>query len=287
MQKPKLDGRQRVIIEGISPEVDAGRFAAKRTIGDMVRIEADIFTDGHDSIAAVLRYRYEDSETWIEIAMRPLVNDRWFAEFPVSQLGRYLYTVHGWVDHFLTWHRDLLKRIQADSDTPVDYMIGADLIDAAAARASKADAEWLSARAARLRSGDDPLQKRALAVDSALLDAMNRYPDRRFASELGRELALVVDPVRARFSSWYELFPRSTSPEAGRHGTLADCEARLPYIAAMGFNVVYLPPIHPIGVTFRKGKNNSTIAEGDVGSPWAIGAAEGGHKSDSFRSRNV
>ncbi len=279
-EKPKLDGRRRVIIEGISPEVDGGRFPAKRTVGDLVRVEADVFTDGHDSVAAIVLFRHEKSNGWNEARMRPLVNDRWAADFPVNDLGRYRYTVHAWIDHWETWRRDLQKRIQANSDSPVDYLIGAELIEAAAGRAKGADEEWLLMQAKELRAIDDDPQHRTAAIDPALHDVMLQYPDRRFATELERELILVIDPVRARFSSWYEFFPRSASTEPGKHGTFKDCEARLPYIAEMGFNVVYLPPIHPIGTKFRKGKNNSTTAEpDDTGSPWAIGSAEGGHKS--------
>jgi starch synthase (maltosyl-transferring) len=274
------DGRKRVIIEGLSPEIDAGRFPAKRTVGDQVRVEADIFTDGHDSISASLLAHREGSGEWTEIPMRPLVNDRWTASFRVAELGRYGFKVQGWVDHFETWRRDLLKRIKAESDAPVDYLIGADLIEEAAARATSADAEWLRHRASVLRSGKDPKDLRIRATDSTLHELVLRYPDKRFATDSDRELSVVVDPVRARFSAWYEFFPRSTSPESGRHGTFADCEKRLPYISEMGFDVVYLPPIHPIGVTFRKGRNNSPQAQpGDVGSPWAIGLAEGGHKA--------
>ncbi|MBV8550379.1 MAG: alpha-1,4-glucan--maltose-1-phosphate maltosyltransferase [Acidobacteriaceae bacterium] len=274
------DGRRRVIIESVSPEIDGGRFPAKRTIGDTVHIEADIFTDGHDSIAAAVLYRHESSPAWLERPMKPLVNDRWAGEFPVSQLGRYRFTVHGWVDHWETWRRDLLKRIAANSDTPVDYLIGANLISEAAERAKGPDHDWLEQKAGLLRTDKDSETRRTLATDSALDEVVLRYPDRRFATEYDREIIIVVDPVRARFSAWYELFPRSTAPEPGRHGTLADCEARLPDIAEMGFDVVYLPPIHPIGSTFRKGKNNSVVAASDdVGSPWAIGAPEGGHKS--------
>jgi starch synthase (maltosyl-transferring) len=212
--------------------------------------------------------------------MQPIVNDRWFGEFRVTELGRYCYTILGWVDHFETWRRDLLKRIEADTDSAIDYLIGADLIDQAAGRAPEPDAGWLRKRAADLRSQENRHQQRSDGTDAALDRTMKRYPDRRYASRSERELVLVVDPVRARFSSWYELFPRSTAAEPGKHGTFADCEARLPYIAAMGFDVVYLPPVHPIGKTFRKGKNNATVAEpGEPGSPWAIGSAEGGHKA--------
>jgi len=277
------DGRKRVVIEGVYPAIDAGRFPAKRTIGDQVRVEADIFTDGHDSISASLLAHREGSDEWTEIPMRPLVNDRWTASFRVGELGRYGFKVQGWVDHFETWRRDLLKRIKAESDALVDYLIGADLIDEAASRATAADSDWLRHRATVLRSGKEPKEPKDLrihATDPTLHELVLRYPDKRFATESDREFAIVVDPVRARFSAWYEFFPRSASPEPGRHGTFADCEKRLPYISEMGFNVVYLPPIHPIGVNFRKGRNNSPEAQpGDYGSPWAIGSAEGGHKS--------
>ncbi len=275
----KSDGRKRVVIEGISPAVDCGRFAAKRTVGDLVRVEADIFTDGHDAIAASLLAHREGFEGWTEISMRPLVNDRWTASFRVSEVGRYGFKVQGWVDHFETWHRDLLKRIKAENDTRVDYLIGADLIALAADRALGDDAILLRERASVLRSGKDPLALRAKASDPLIRELVLRYPGKRFATESDRELSIVVDPVRARFSSWYELFPRSTAAQAGQHGTFADCEKRLPYIAGMGFTIVYLPPIHPIGKTFRKGRNNSPEAQADDhGSPWAIGSAEGGHK---------
>jgi starch synthase (maltosyl-transferring) len=277
---PPPEGGKRVVIEGVSPQVDAGRFPAKRTVGDDVQVGADIFTDGHDAIAAVLRFRHENSQSWNERPLLALVNDRWEGSFPVTELGRYRFTVVGWVDHWETWRRDLKKRITADSDTPVDYLIGGDLIEEAANRASGSDAESLERRARLLREDQSTEKRRELATEPALHYLMVRYPDRRFATEFDRELLIVVDPVRARFSAWYELFPRSTSPEPGRHGTLKDCAARLPYIADLGFDVVYLPPIHPIGNKFRKGKNNTVTAEsGDVGSPWAIGAPEGGHKS--------
>ena len=249
-----MNGRKRVIIEGITPEVDGGRFPAKRTVGDQVRVEADIFTDGHDAVAASLLAHREGSDDWTEISMRPLVNDRWTAAFRVTELGRYGYKVQGWVDHFETWHRDLLKRIAAETDTLVDYQIGADLIAAAAGRAAGADAQ-LAGRAGRhsARRQGNPSDLRSHATDPTLHELVLRYPDKRFATESERELCIVVDPVRARFSSWYEFFPRSTAAQPGDHGTFADCEKRLPYIAEMGFNVVYLPPIHPIGRSFRKG----------------------------------
>jgi len=276
----RQDGRRRVVIEAISPEVDGGRFPAKRTVGDEVRVEADIFTDGHDAISASLLAHREGSRKWTEIPMAPMVNDRWSAAFRVSELGRYGFKVQAWINHFETWRRDLLKRIKADSDTVVDYLIGANLVEQAAERAAGADAGWLRERAGGLRGSKDPKELRTHATDPMLEELVLRYPDKRYATESDRELSIVVDPVRARFSSWYELFPRSTAQQPGQHGTFADCEKRLPYIAEMGFNVVYLPPIHPIGQTFRKGRNNAQEAQpGDCGSPWAIGSEDGGHKA--------
>lgn len=275
-----VEGRNRVIIEGVNPEIDAGRFPAKRTLGDTVRVEADIFTDGHDSISAALLYRQAGETEWRETVMTALVNDRWYGTFSVTELGRAKYTVLAWVDHWLTWRRDLVKRIAADADTPLDYRIGAQLLREASERASGADIIWLGEQANFLESPREKTEWRDAAISDALHQVASKYPDRRFATTYLRELEIVVDPVRARFSSWYEFFPRSASNEPGHHGTFADCEARLPYVAGMGFDVLYFPPIHPIGVNFRKGKNNTVTAEpGDVGSPWAIGATEGGHKS--------
>ncbi|HEX4285045.1 MAG TPA: alpha-1,4-glucan--maltose-1-phosphate maltosyltransferase [Terracidiphilus sp.] len=279
MKLTDFDGRRRVVIEGITPQIDGGRFPAKRTVGDQVRVEADVFTDGHDAIAVALLARREGSGAWTEIPMQALVNDRWFAVFRVAELGRYEFKVQGWVDHFETWRRDLLKRIAAETDAPVDYLIGADLVQAAASRATAGDHVWLKQRADVLRSGIAPTALRTHATDPMLHELVLRSPDRHFGTE-SEALGIVVDPERARFSSWYEFFPRSTATEAGAHGTFADCEKHLDYVAGMGFNVVYLPPVHPIGRTFRKGRNNSPDSEpGDHGSPWAIGAAEGGHKS--------
>ncbi|MGA7243097.1 MAG: maltotransferase domain-containing protein, partial [Terracidiphilus sp.] len=279
MTTKRSDGRRRVLIEGITPQVDCGLFPAKRTVGDEVRVEADIFTDGHDAIAASLLAHREGSDEWTEIPMRPLVNDRWAASFRVAELGRYGYKVQGWVDHFETWRRDLLKRIKAESDASIDYLIGANLVAEAATRALGGDAAWLRERAAVLHSATTASELRIHATDPMLHELALRYPDKRFATESNPELTIVVDPVRARFSSWYEFFPRSTAEKPGVHGTFADCERRLPYIAEMGFNVVYLPPIHPIGRSFRKGRNNNPESQpGDCGSPWAIGAREGGHK---------
>ena len=272
------EGRYRVVIERVAPEIDAGRFPIKRTVGEIVCVEADVFADGHDSVACVLQYRKEDSPDWHEIPMQPLANDRWGAEFQVTEIGRYRYTVTGWVDHFISWCHDLGKRIDPE-DIEIALRVGAYLLEEAAARAKRSDAAWLKKKARVLAHGEDMAQRRDLALSEDLAHMMARYADRSLATTYDRELKVVVDDARARFSSWYELFPRSWGP-AGRHGTFKDVERQLTYVADMGFDVLYFPPIHPIGRSHRKGPNN-TLAVGptDVGSPWAIGAAEGGHKS--------
>jgi starch synthase (maltosyl-transferring) len=254
---------QRVVIRGVTPELECGRFAIKRITGESVTVEADIFADGHDSVAAVVRYRHEDDEAWSEVAMQELGNDHWRAAFAVDYLGEYLYTITAWIDTFRTWYNDFQKRIAANSDVDVDLQIGADLLRSLAKAASADDAKKLKSLATRLRPQD---------VNQQVLDLAARYPDLRDATYY-KELRVAVDPVKAGFSTWYEMFPRS-------YGTFKECEAILPEIAAMGFDVLYFPPVHPIGRAFRKGKNNTTAAEpGEPGSPWAIGAAEGGHKS--------
>ncbi|MGB2667228.1 MAG: alpha-1,4-glucan--maltose-1-phosphate maltosyltransferase [Candidatus Acidiferrum sp.] len=279
MQEQAAGGRRQVVIERVSPEIDCGRFAIKRVIGETVVVEADIFSDGHDQVACQILYS-EDSENFQSSPMKPLANDRWRGEFTVVKVGQYQYTVEGWIDHFQTWRHALEKRIAADQDLHVELLIGVELIEAAAMRAAQQDAALLRQWAHRLRENKDKPSGAQLALDEELLHVMQRSPDRNFSSRYEKQLTVVVDRETARFSTWYEVFPRSCSSEAGRHGSFRDCEAWLPYIASMGFDVVYLPPIHPIGHTFRKGKNNSVVVQpGDVGSSWAIGSKEGGHMS--------
>jgi starch synthase (maltosyl-transferring) len=274
-------GLRRVIIEGIQPAIDAGRFPIKRTVGDQVVVEADIFTDGHDLLSAVLCYRRADAACWTEVAMTPLGNDRWQGRFSVTQLGRYCYTLQAWVDHFATWYQALHKRVEAEQEVQVELLIGAELIEAASQRAAGTDAAALQERARRLQSplGSGSIAEAHLVLeDEILVKLMALYPDRRFATVTPCEFPVVVERHKACFSTWYEMFPRSCAPVPGQHGTFKDCAARLPYLARMGFDVLYLPPIHPIGQVHRKGKNNATMATpDDPGSPWAIGAAAGGH----------
>jgi starch synthase (maltosyl-transferring) len=279
--QPSQDGagaealRRRVVIEGVSPEIDGGRYPAKTTLSERFRVEADVFADGHDVVCAQLKYRRERDTEWTELPMQPVGNDRWRAEFRVSELTRYMYTVEGWVDQFKTWSHDLAKRLEAGQDVSVDLAAGAELVEGARRLATGEDANRLRDFARSLRSRRDPV-RRALSPELARL--MGLYSDRSRKTVYDKELKALVERDRARFSTWYELFPRSTSPIPDNHGSFRDTEDWLPYIAEMGFDVLYLPPIHPIGRSFRKGKNNAIEAEAaDPGSPWAIGAAEGGH----------
>jgi starch synthase (maltosyl-transferring) len=274
------DSIGRVIIEGVQPEIDGGRFPIKRSVGESVEVEADIFTDGHDIISAILLYRKESDKAWRGVFMKPLVNDRWRSFFRVEESGRYFYTFQAWVDRFMTWRRDIRKKVDAGQEVAADLLIGSDLIQNAAAQAVGADETMLSSWAELLISDKPMSEKIRLALDVNLARLVSRYPDRSHATRYAKKLPVAVHRSKARFSSWYEMFPRSCSGQEGRQGTFKDCESRLPYIAEMGFDVLYLPPIHPIGHSHRKGKNNSLRkAPDDPGSPWAIGAAEGGHNS--------
>lgn len=275
---PIEEGRNRVVITNVYPEIDCGRFPIKRTPGEKVVVEADIFADGHDQLGAVVLYREERAPDWNEAPMRHLANDRWRGEFEISHPTAYRYSFQAWVDHFKTWVHDLAKRVDAGQDVTVDLLIGAELVKRASRSARDSDRRALRRFADALRSDVEEATRQAFSPELAAL--MERYADRRLATTYERELPISVDRERARFSTWYELFPRSCSGEPGRHGTFKDCEGRLPDLADMGFDVVYFPPIHPIGTTHRKGKNNSLFPEPtDPGSPWAIGSQEGGHKA--------
>ena len=260
MAKPQ-EGRSRVVVEHVEPQIDCGLFPIKRTVGDLVSIEADVFGDGHDHVRARLLFKEEGASSWESIEMLPLGNDRWRGVFPVDKIGRYRYTVVGEIDHFETWQSDLKKRVEAGQDLAVPFATGAALLEQVQLRASKQDSTKLAGWAKKLRaagSKDDAAV--AFALQDELLAAVHRYPDATLETWYERELEIVVDRERATFSAWYELFPRSWSPTPGKHGTLRDVANRLEYVAEMGFDILYLPPISPIGHSFRKGKNNAVEA---------------------------
>lgn len=276
-----LEGRKRVVIENVNPEIDGGVFPIKRVVGEKVFVEADIFADGHDEVNAVLLYRKAGTDKWLEAPMmKALSNDRWEGTFIVEEIGEYYYTVKGWVDHFKTWQKDLQKRLKAGQDVKIDLLVGAEYVEKAAERALSVHGEKLKVWAEAIKKEKDIARAVPLALSEELTGLMKAYSDESLATIYGKELAVVVDRKKASFSTWYEFFPRSRSPKSGEHGTFRDHEHLLPEIARMGFDVLYLPPIHPIGKTNRKGKNNLPVAEeNDPGSPWAIGSEEEGHKS--------
>ncbi len=277
------EGRIRAVIDALLPEVDGGRFPVKCIAGEPMQVEAHCFADGHDKLRVVLDWRSLSDAHGQEIDMTSAGNDVWTAEVTPPVAGRYRYSVTAWVDHFESWRRELERRDER-GDIRTALQVGASLVDAAAGRAADGDKVLLSNWAALMRDTaadevtfPDAATMKALALDPARASMVQRYADRGLAAVASREV--VADRERARFSSWYELFPRSASPVPGRHGTFRDVEKRIPAIAGMGFDVLYLPPIHPIGRVNRKGPNNTlTAAPEDVGSPWAIGSAEGGHK---------
>jgi starch synthase (maltosyl-transferring) len=274
--------RRRVAVEGVTPDVDGGRFAIKRARGQDVVVRAAVFADGHDVVRAALLHRHESEAAWRVVPMTALGNDRWQASFRVDALGRHLYAVRGWTDELATWSRGLGKKVAAGQDVGLDLRVGVELLRGRAAQATGPQAARLAgyadalAHEGKLDPADAGQDRVALALSPELARLADDAPDLRFATT-SLERAVVVEPPRAVFSTWYELFPRSAGPP-GQHGTLKDVERRLDDLVDLGFDVLYLPPIHPIGRVARKGPNNRTSAgPDDPGSPWAIGAAEGGH----------
>jgi starch synthase (maltosyl-transferring) len=295
------DGRQRVVIEDVTPQIDAGKHPVRRVSGEEIVVKAAVFADGHDRVAARVLYRHEGEKRWHFVDMRGPDNDLWEASFVVDRHGAWTFTVLGWIDHFATWASDFGKRLAAQSqpepadavslgkldrngqlqvgsnaagqDIALALLTGANLVHQAASRARGADRRRLT----EIAQGFEAIAGEARTFyenpcSEDLDRLMAKYPDLTHATWCDTELPVWVDRERAQFSSWYEIFPRSASPEPGRHGTFHDLERQLPEITAMGFDVLYLPPIHPIGRAFRKGPNNTTVAPPDApGSPWAIG----------------
>jgi starch synthase (maltosyl-transferring) len=274
------EGRKRVVIENLKPEINGGIFPIKRIIGEKVVVQADIFADGHDTISAILLYKKNGARKWEEVPMRHIGNDRWAAEFSCKETGLYLYTCTGWVNHFRTWQKDIEKKFNAGQDIGLDILIGTKFFEEAAKRASKKNKDILKEAIGVLKKEKDQATLVAAALEPETGIIMELLDNRIFSTVYQKELPLLVERPKALFSTWYEMFPRSSTHKPERHGTFKNCESLLPEIQRMGFDVLYLTPIHPIGKTKRKGKNNTLqVGENDVGSPWAIGSDEGGHKA--------
>lgn len=267
-------GKNRVIIENVQPVVDGGMFPAKRSVGERVDVTASIFGDGHDHIRASAFYKKEKEGEWIEIPMTATFNDEWTASFYVSEKGNYFYTIHAWIDHFDTWYDGFKKKAAAKVDVKVELLEGAEML-----RKLGEKKPALIALARKLEDKTHYGDEIELILSEDFEKVVKDNPLKEIFTSIDKEYSVFVEHPKTNFSSWYELFPRSASLD-NKHGTFQDCIKLLPRIASMGFDVLYFPPIHPIGKSNRKGKNNNVRATAsEPGSPWAIGSDEGGHKS--------
>ena len=270
------NGKRRVIIENVQPLVDGGLYAAKRTVGEQVKVSASIFGDGHDHIRAELHYKKKEATRWQVVELISSVNDEWNGSFKVEEKGVYVFTIQAWIDHFDTWYDGFKKKALAKIDVTVELQEGVIYLKRLA---GKAHVE-LHDIAKILEDKEKYQEAISLVMSEDFARIVHQYPLKENETTYAKEVEISVEHKKANFSAWYEFFPRSSSLEPGKHGTFQDCIKLLPRIAAMGFDVLYFPPIHPIGKINRKGRNNKVRAEkGDHGSPWAIGSDEGGHKA--------
>ena len=277
---PPLETYPAIAIEDVQPEIDDGHWPIKRVVGDQVQVSADIFKEGHDLLQARVIYHTLDEHEWREEPMYPVENDRWAGSFSVDRNTRYVYSVLAFTDVYGSWRADLQKRLAALQDVSSELLEGRRLVEQAAARCADVDDRGrLEGYLRRWRAGNTQ-EAAELAISEELGALMDRCPDRTDATCYRHELQLIVDRVQARFAAWYEIFPRSQGTDPYRSATFREAEARLPAIAAMGFDTLYMTPIHPIGITNRKGPNNTLVAgPNDPGSPYAIGSEAGGHEA--------
>lgn len=277
----KIDGKQRVVIENVQPEIDNGLFAIKRIKGESVKVSANIFADGHDLIQAYLLFRKKGENSWQKTPMEMVAKDLWQGKFTVAQPGIYEYTIEALVDHLATWWEDIQKKATDSNNLTVDLKCGLSLLASVVPKIEEIDKKnALQKLITLIQRGEKKDQEEIIDLLEKNLDEefLKKYPLPNHITRYDKILRAVVDRKRAGFSAWYELFPRSCSAKSGAHGTFQDCLNWIPEIASMGFNVLYFPPIHPIGKTHRKGKNNAISASPeDPGSPWAIGSETGGH----------
>jgi starch synthase (maltosyl-transferring) len=270
-----ITGKSRVIIENVQPVVDNGLYMAKRTVGESVTVTASIFGDGHDHIRAEVLYKKQGAKGWNKVELHPTYNDDWSASFYVLETGIYVFTIHAWIDHFETWYDGFKKKAAAKVDVKVELLEGVVFLK----KLSEVNPD-LSSIANRLEKSGSSQYAIDLVLGDDFASVVHTNPLKENETELNEVVKIQVEYAKANFSAWYEFFPRSASLESGKHGTFNDCIRLLPRIASMGFDVLYFPPIHPIGKVNRKGKNNNVRSEaGEPGSPWAIGSDEGGHKS--------
>lgn len=267
--------QQRVWIEDVQPQVDNGRYPAKRSVGERVDVSANIFADGHDHLRAEVNYKFGVDGEWRRVEMNASVNDVWSASFYATEKGSYYFYIQAWVDHFDTWYDGIKKKLAAKVDVALELREGASFLLAVESKEPE-----LTAWAKTLNDSTQGKKSIELVLSEPFARAVHNHPLREHVARQASELEIKVEHAGAAFSTWYELFPRSSALKPGSHGTFKDTIKLLPRIASMNFDVLYLPPIHPIGKVNRKGKNNSVTAKPDEpGSPWAIGSDEGGHKA--------
>lgn len=272
--------RQRVIIENVKPQINGGRYAIKRIIGESIHVTADIFADGHDAVRAALLYKKQKAKSWNELLLDELPNNLFETAFVLEEQGTFEYKVIAWIDHLQNWYNGFLKKEAAGQHLSVELEEGAILLEKTAATFPKSKAKSLLSTAKKLRDKKKYKEAIEVVLSEDFQQLVASFPFKQHVTEYDHGLKVLVERKKALFSNWYEFFPRSTSETGSQHATFKDAEAQIPRVAAMGFDVLYFPPIHPVGAINRKGKNNSTTAEaGEPGSPWAIGSKDGGHKS--------
>lgn len=270
--------QKRVVVENVSPQINQGNVFIKRVLDELVNVTADILVDGHDKIQASILFKHEKERSWKEVRMYFKNNDEWGANFQVNKQGFYSYKVQAWVDHALDWQYGIGRKIEDNQNVQSELLEGAELIKLIIDKATKSEKVYLNHAIKILQDKNSYDEAVNISVSNQLAQLFTKYPV-KFQAEETQEFQVYVDRKKARFSTWYEFFPRSSSEEEGKHGTFKDCLRLLPRIQKMGFDTLYFPPIHPIGEVNRKGKNNTTDAkEGDVGSAWGIGSKHGGHK---------
>lgn len=277
MNFTEILGRNRVIVESVVPELDGGRFFVKAVLQEIIQVEADIFCDGHDKTAARLLFKHESERKWNEVPMRFITNDRWRGEFAVEKEGFYSYTIEAWVDHLASWEHEITLKIRDAQHVNSELLVGATLLEKIVKYTSKEDKKAIQEAIKTFRNEKKYNEAVLLAISEQFAEWIEKYPDRENVTKY-QDLKIWVDRPKAGFSSWYSMFPRSAAKEYGKHGTFKDVIDLLPRIQRMGFDVLYLPPIHPIGMQFRKGKNNNVFCQpGEPGVPYGIGSELGGH----------
>ncbi|WP_204345909.1 alpha-1,4-glucan--maltose-1-phosphate maltosyltransferase [Psychroserpens algicola] len=273
-----MQNQSRVVIDAVSPQINGGEFFIKRVVNEIVNVDAHVLVDGHDVIAASVLYKHESQRKWNEVRMQHIENDEWKATFSVEKQGFYAYKVQGWVDYALNWQHGIERKIDDNQHVKSELLEGITLLEPLLNKASKEEKDFLQSCINDFASEANYNAAVSAAKSQELHQIFVKYPEKHLANE-SKTFEIYVDRKKARFSTWYEFFPRSASEVEGQHGTFKDCERVLPRVAQMGFDTLYFPPVHPIGEVNRKGKNNTTEAhDGDVGSAWGIGSKHGGHK---------